>query len=158
MVSDVGPDQKVRQDITVRIRTIDKSVPLPNYSSNGAAGADIHAWLQEPLVIMPGQRQLVPTGLFVEIPPGFEIQVRSRSGLAIRDGLFVVNSPGTIDSDYRGEIKIILGNIGIAPVSINPFDRIAQLVVCPVIHATFEPTAQLSETIRASGGFGSSGR
>ena len=158
MISDVGPDRAIRQDIIVRIRTIDQSVPLPHYSTDGAAGADVHAWIQNPINLLPGERHLIPTGLFVEIPFGFEIQVRSRSGLAIRDGLFVVNSPGTIDSDYRGEIKIILGNIGENPVTIQPLERIAQLVICPVIQAHFEPVTRLSDTARASGGFGSSGR
>lgn len=144
-------------ELTVRVTQLNASVPLPQYQSAGAAGADVHACIAEPVSLPPGERILVPTGLSMEIPEGYEIQVRSRSGLAIKNGIFVVNSPGTIDSDYRGEIKIILGNIGTETIIIKPFDRIAQLILCPVFRASWEPANELSSSERAHGGFGSTG-
>jgi dUTP pyrophosphatase len=142
----------------VKMRALAPEVQVPVYASSGAAGADVHAWLASPVRIEPGQRVLVPTGLHAEIPPGFEIQVRSRSGLAIKHGLFVVNSPGTIDSDYRGEIKIIMGNIGHEAITIMPGERVAQLVVAPVTRAMFRFVDELGDTARGQGGFGSTGR
>jgi len=145
--------------ITVRIRRKDgcEDVPLPRYMSEAAAGMDICAANAEPLVIEPGQIRLVPTGLYLEIPPGYEGQVRPRSGLALKHGLTIVNSPGTIDSDYRGEVGIIVGNIGEQPYTVERGSRIAQLVIAPVVRAATEIVAQLDETTRGSGGFGHTG-
>ncbi len=131
---------------------------LPKYESLGASGVDVRAQLSEPLVIKSMERVLVPTGLTLEIPVGFEIQARPRSGLAIKQGLTLLNTPGTIDADYRGEIKIILINLSHEMVTINDQDRCAQLVICPIIQAQFEISENLSETARGSGGFGSTGK
>jgi len=132
-------------------------LPLPVYSSEGAAGADVCAALEDDLVLQPGARAAVPTGLCAEIPLGYEMQVRARSGLALREGLGIVNAPGTIDADYRGEIKIILINHGADAVRIRRGDRIAQLVLAPVVRAAFEECAELAASERGEGGFGSTG-
>lgn len=134
-----------------------ESGKTPVYSSAQASGADIEAFLTEPLLIEAGQRAIVPTGITLEIPEGYEAQIRPRSGLAIRHGITVLNSPGTIDADYRGEVKIILINTGDTDFTIHPGDRIAQIVFSPVIRAEFYPNARLSETDRGEGGFGSTG-
>ncbi len=138
----------------------DPNLPLPSYETLGAAGADVRACLGEgeEIVLAPGERKLIPTGMAFEIPVGFEIQVRPRSGLSLKTGLLVVNSPGTIDADYRGEVKVILGNLGQKEEVIAHGDRIAQLVLCPVWQARFEEASELTETARGSGGFGSTGK
>lgn len=141
----------------------DAGIALPAYASDGAAGADVRANFPAPeraagLVLNPGARALVPTGLRLEIPEGFEVQVRPRSGLALKHGLTVGNAPGTIDSDYRGPLGVILINLGVEPVTISHGERIAQLVVAPVVRGRFELAADLSETRRGDGGFGSTGR
>jgi dUTP pyrophosphatase len=133
------------------------SVPLPSYQTAGSAGLDICAASSEPVVLAPGQRRLFPTGLCLEIPEGFEGQVRPRSGLALRHGITVLNAPGTIDADYRGELGIVLINHGPDPVEIKPLDRIAQLVIAPVVQVHIEWVETLSETERAAGGYGSTG-
>jgi dUTP pyrophosphatase len=145
--------------VEVRIRRLAhaEGLPLPVYATDGAAGADLCAAVESAMVIEPGQRQAVPTGLVLEIPDGFEGQVRPRSGLAIRHGLTVVNAPGTIDSDYRGELKVLLVNLGTDAVSIARGDRIAQLVIAPVTCATFVETDDLTASDRGAGGFGSTG-
>lgn len=136
----------------------DTTVPLPSYETSGAAGADIRANLPEgDIEISPGARVLIPTGLSMEIPPGFEVQVRPRSGLALKHGLMLVNSPGTIDSDYRGPVGIIVLNAGEQPFVVTHGMRIAQLVVAPVVQARFARSETLSETARGAGGFGSTG-
>lgn len=136
----------------------DTTVPLPSYETTGAAGADIRANLPEgDIEILPGARVLIPTGLSMEIPPGFEVQVRPRSGLALKHGLMLVNSPGTIDSDYRGPVGIIVLNAGEQPFLVTHGMRIAQLVVAPVVQARFARSETLSETARGAGGFGSTG-
>jgi len=150
-------------EICVNVKKLahfDESFPLPGYESAGAAGADVRASLanRDTLVIAPGERKLVPTGLAFEIPIGFEIQVRPRSGLSLKTSLMVVNSPGTIDADYRGEVQIILGNLGARAEIIKHGDRIAQLVLAPVIRAGYQVVAELGETARGEGGFGSTGR
>ena len=144
----------------IREAGADPSVPLPSYESAGAAGADVRASFPDRGAVMlePGARALVPTGLRVEIPAGYEIQVRPRSGLALRHGITLANTPGTIDSDYRGPLGVIVLNAGHESFEISHGDRIAQLVVAPVIRATFEETAGLEETPRGAGGFGSTGR
>jgi dUTP pyrophosphatase len=132
-------------------------VPLPAYQTAGSAGLDLCAALSAPVVLAPGQHRLFPTGICVEIPEGFEGQVRPRSGLALRHGITVLNSPGTIDADYRGELGIVLVNHGPSPVEIKPLDRIAQLVVAAVVKVQIEVVPSLSETERATGGYGSTG-
>lgn len=132
--------------------------PLPQYATEGSSGMDIRAAVDMPLTLQPLQRTLVPTGLFVEIPTGYEIQVRPRSGLAIKHGITCLNTPGTIDSDYRGEIKIILINLSSEEQVINPGDRIAQMIVQKVERAAFEQVEILNETTRAHGGFGHTGK
>jgi dUTP pyrophosphatase len=130
---------------------------LPAYQSAGAAGADLHAHLADDVVIPRGGRALVPTGLRVEIPPGYEGQVRPRSGLAAAHGVTVLNAPGTIDSDYRGEIQVILVNLGDGEFLVRDGDRIAQLVIAPVVRAGFSRVGEVGPTGRGSGGFGSTG-
>ena len=134
-----------------------EGLPLPDYATAGAAGADLCAAVEDDLVLEPGERAAVPTGLVVEIPMGFEGQVRPRSGLAIRHGLTVVNAPGTIDSDYRGELKVLMVNLGSEPATIAHGERIAQLVIAPVTRAVFVESAELSPSERGGGGFGSTG-
>ncbi|MEL7149609.1 MAG: dUTP diphosphatase [Pseudomonadota bacterium] len=138
----------------------DRSLPLPSYETPGAAGADLRANLpgRGSVSLEPGARALIPTGLHVEIPVGYEMQVRPRSGLALKHGLSLPNTPGTIDSDYRGPLGVILINFGDTPVTIEHGDRIAQAVIAPVVQAVFKICDQLSKTDRASGGFGSTGR
>jgi dUTP pyrophosphatase len=141
----------------LKILKIDPRVVLPCYESEGAAGMDLRAFLAADLAIPPLERAKIPTGLRIEIPPGFEGQVRPRSGLAARYGLTVLNSPGTIDSDYRGDLEVILVNLGGEVYVVKDGDRIAQLVLAPVCRARLEETAALSETGRGGGGFGSTG-
>lgn len=131
---------------------------LPEYATLGSSGMDIRANLSEPLVLEPLARVLVPTGLFVEIPLGYEIQIRPRSGLAIKQGITCLNTPGTIDADYRGEIKVILINLSAEPQTILPADRIAQMVVQKVEQIQWIAVSELSESERGSGGFGSTGK
>ncbi len=132
--------------------------PLPHYATEGAAGMDIRAFLAEPLQLEPMQRASIPTGLFIELSVGYEAQVRPRSGLAIYQGITCLNSPGTIDSDYRGEIKIILINLSGQHQVINPGDRIAQMVIQKVERATLEIVTELNKSGRAENGFGSTGK
>ncbi len=133
-------------------------LPLPAYQSAGAAGLDLLAAVDAPVTVPPLGRALVPTGLAVALPPGHEGQVRPRSGLAARHGVTVLNSPGTVDEDYRGEIKVILINLGSEPFVVNRGDRIAQLVVAPVTRAMLREVDTLDETVRGAGGFGSTGK
>ncbi|TWT44897.1 Deoxyuridine 5'-triphosphate nucleotidohydrolase [Phycisphaerae bacterium RAS1] len=133
-------------------------IPLPRYQSEHAAGLDLHAAVNEPLVIHPGDVRLVPTGLFVEIPIGFEGQIRARSGMALKHGLIVPNAPGTIDADYRGQVQVIVGNCAREPFTITRGMRIAQLVIAPVQMVDIQETTHLSETARGAGGFGHTGR
>lgn len=130
---------------------------LPRYESTLASGFDIRAQLTEHINLEPGQSTMVPTGLSFEIPPGYEIQVRPRSGLAAKKGVTVLNTPGTIDADYRGEVKVILINLGTETFVINDQERIAQMVLCPVLQAQMELVTELTDTVRGVGGFGSTG-
>lgn len=132
-------------------------VPLPTYQTDGSAGMDLSAALEAPVTLAPGERRLVPTGLALEIPPGHEGQVRPRSGLALRHGIGMVNSPGTIDSDYRGPLGVILVNHGQEPFVVEPLARIGQLVIARVERAEVELVPSLDTTTRGSGGFGSTG-
>ena len=131
---------------------------LPAYATAGAAGMDLRAQLEAPITLPPLGRVLVPTGLFIELPQGYEAQVRPRSGLAIKHGLTVLNSPGTIDADYRGEIKVALVNLSAEPFEIQDGERIAQLVVARHEEVTWQPVEELGETERGAGGFGHTGR
>jgi len=132
-------------------------VPLPAYQTERAAGLDLCAAISESKRIEPGQRVLVPTGLALAIPDGYEGQVRPRSGLALKHGISIVNSPGTIDADYRGMVQVLLINLGQEPFLIEPLSRIAQLVICPVVQAELELVNALDETTRGAGGYGSTG-
>ena len=137
----------------------DRSLGLPSYETIGAAGADLRAnFGGEPIVIAARSRALIATGVRLAIPVGFEVQIRPRSGLALKHGVTLANAPGTIDSDYRGPLGVILINLGAEPFVVNHGDRIAQMVVAPVVQATFEVVEALSDTDRGAGGFGSTGR
>lgn len=144
-------------DIAIAIQRLahGEGLPLPAYATDGAAGMDVVS--AEELVLIPGARHAVATGFAIAIPPGFEVQVRPRSGLALKHGVTCLNTPGTIDSDYRGEVKVILANLGTEPFPIKRGDRIAQLVPAPVQRAVFHEVGSLDETTRGSGGFGSTG-
>ena len=137
--------------------TVADGAILPEYKTDGASGCDVHAFVKEPVELLPGDIKLIPTGLACAIPEGFEIQVRPRSGLAAKNGITCLNTPGTIDSDYRGEIKVILINLGKEAFIVKNGDRIAQFVVAPVVRSIFKTVKSLDETLRGSGGFGSTG-
>lgn len=144
---------------SISIKIINQSNnPLPEYATLGSSGMDIRASLAEPMVLHPMARDLVPTGLFVEIPLGYEIQIRPRSGLAIKQGITCLNTPGTIDADYRGEIKVILINLSAEPQTIQPGDRIAQMVLQKVEQIQWVPSTELGASERGAGGFGSTGK
>lgn len=143
--------------LKIRRRTGTEDLPLPQYMSVHAAGLDLHAANEEPITIAPGEIKLVPTGLFVEIPVGYEGQVRARSGLALRHGLMLPNAPGTIDADYRGELQVVLANCSGAPYTIERGLRFAQLVISPVAHVEVVAADTLAETQRGGGGFGHTG-
>ena len=132
-------------------------LPLPAYETDQAAGMDLRAALAAPLTLAPGERQAIPTGLAIALPPGYEAQVRPRSGLARKFGISMVNSPGTVDADYRGEIMVLLINLGQEPFTVNRGDRIAQLVVAPVTRIAWQEVDSLEETTRGTGGFGHTG-
>ena len=136
----------------------DSPYPLPEYATAQSAGLDLRAHLTEPLLLQPGERALIPTGLRMALPPGWEAQVRPRSGLALKQGITVLNSPGTIDADYRGPVGVILINHGADPFSVEPGERIAQLVFARFEQAVWQPVKELDQTERAEGGFGHSGR
>ena len=150
-------DEKVIE-ICWCIPAAQRDLHLPAYATAGAAGMDVEAAVTEDLVIAPGERVLVPTGFCVSLPQGYEIQVRPRSGLAVKHGLTVINSPGTIDADYRGEVRIALINLGHEPYTISRGDRIAQLVLAPVTRAQLQVVSALDKTDRAAGGFGHTGK
>jgi dUTP pyrophosphatase len=141
-----------------RLRKELNHIPLPSYATKGSSGLDIYAAIEKPITLPHGAIEMVPTNISVEIPEGFEIQVRPRSGLAAKHGIGILNSPGTIDSDYRGEIKIIIINFGKEDFVIQPAERIAQLVVSKVYTAKFIETTELNNTSRGEGGFGHTGR
>jgi dUTP pyrophosphatase len=149
------------QEIEIKFKRLRKElnhIPLPSYVTKGSAGLDIYAALEKPMNIAKGAIEMVPTNISVEIPEGYEIQVRPRSGLAAKHGIGILNSPGTIDSDYRGEIKIIIINLGKEDFIIQPAERIAQLVVSKVYTAKFIESDELNNTSRGDGGFGHTGR
>ena len=144
--------------IKVLIKRFSPSVKLPSYKTNGASGMDLMAFIKKPINLEPGRSCLVPTGLSVAFPEEYEIQIRPRSGLAAKNSISVLNTPGTIDSDYRGELKIILFNHGSKNFKINNNDRVAQIVLTPIIKMELEETNELPESIRDKGGFGSTGK
>jgi dUTP pyrophosphatase len=142
-----------------RVKIINTSdLPLPQYQTELSAGMDIPAYIESSVTLQPGDRTLIPTGLFLEIPPGYEMQIRPRSGLALKHGITVLNSPGTIDADYRGEIKVLLINHGQEPFVISKGDRIAQMILAKYEVISWEATSQLNTTERGNGGYGSSGK
>ncbi|MDN4754091.1 dUTP diphosphatase [Porphyromonadaceae bacterium W3.11] len=142
----------------VKVKIINKSAnPLPTYATSSSAGLDLRADLLEPIVLEPMQRLAVPTGLFIALPDGYEAQIRPRSGLALKYGITLMNTPGTIDADYRGEIKVIMANLSTEPFTIHPGERICQMVIARYSSAEFEEVDILNETERGGGGFGSTG-
>ena len=146
------------QKIPLKIKTLAHfKGDLPRYETAHASGLDVRAAISETISIKPMERMMIPTGLTMEIPPGYEIQVRPRSGLAAKQGVTVLNTPGTVDADYRGEVKIIVINLGESVVEVKDQDRIAQMVLCPVVQAELEIVEELSMTARGAGGFGSTG-
>ena len=143
----------------MKVKIVNKSpFPLPAYATEQSAGMDLRASISEPLTLNPLQRELVPTGLYIELPVGFEAQIRPRSGLAIKHGISLVNTPGTVDADYRGEIKVILVNLSNEPFTLNPGERIAQMVVAHHEKVQWDEVEVLEESARGEGGFGSTGR
>jgi dUTP pyrophosphatase len=147
-----------RPDVPVAVTVLRNGIPLPGYASAGAAGMDLVAALEAPLTLGPGERAAVPTGIALALPEGYEAQIRPRSGLALKHGITVLNSPGTIDADYRGEIRVILANLGTEPVTLARGERVAQLVLAPVSRIAWAPVAVLPESGRGAHGFGSTGR
>ena len=141
----------------ILIKKLHSDVNLPAYETSGSSGMDLQAYISEEIILKPGERKLIPTGLSVAIPENLEIQIRPRSGLAYKKGISVINTPGTIDSDYRGEIKVLLINLGKEDFIIKKFERIAQMVVCPITKVVLSETNDLPDTIRGEGGFGSTG-
>jgi dUTP pyrophosphatase len=148
------------EEVKIRIKRLkkDRSIPVPRYMTQGSSGMDLFASLKKQATLEPGERKLIPTGISVAIPQGFEGQIRPRSGLAIQHGIGVVNGPGTIDADYRGEICVLLINFGQSPFTVRHGDRIAQMVISRVYRAIFEETNELPPTGRQEGGFGHTGR
>ena len=147
-----------RVKIPIKRLRDDAAAPLPTYMTEQSSGMDLYAFLEKDLILQPGERKLIPTGISVAIPEGFEGQVRPRSGLAIRHGIGIINAPGTIDADYRGEIAILLINFGEEPFMVRTGDRIAQMIISRVARATWEEVEALPSTTRQEGGFGHTGR
>jgi|TARA_B100000780_G_scaffold221544_1_gene160620 dUTP pyrophosphatase len=141
----------------IQIKKLSSSVSFPKYKTSGSSGMDIAAHIKNNIIINPGEKALIATGFSIAIPKGYEVQIRPRSGLAIKKNITVLNTPGTIDADYRGEIKVILINLGKEKFIIKNGERVAQMVVCPVVQASLEEVKELSDTQRGSGGFGSTG-
>ena len=144
--------------VKILVKKFDKNIKLPAYKTSGSSGMDLMAYIKNKITINPGKIALVPTGIAVAIPENYEIQIRPRSGLAANKGISVLNTPGTIDSDYRGEIKVILINLSKKPFDIKSGDRIAQIIICPVSKAELKEVKQLPKTTRGKGGFGSTGK
>ncbi len=144
--------------VTIKIKRLTKTARLPAYQTEHAAGMDLAADLSGTVLVAPNQRRAIPTGLTIEIPPGYEAQVRPRSGRAINEGLTLINSPGTIDADYRGEVKVLIVNLGDRAIEVHPGDRIAQLIIAPVARAEIKEVDELEGSARGSGGFGHTGR
>ena len=144
--------------VKIKIKKLDPKVKIPQYKTEGSSGMDLMAFVKGSLKIKPNSSELIPTGISVAIPEDTEIQIRPRSGLAVNSQISVLNTPGTIDSDYRGELKVILFNHGVDDFMVNNGDRIAQMVLMPVLKASFDEVGELPDTVRGSGGFGSTGK
>ena len=148
---------ETEKKVKIYVQKTSEKTAFPSYMTPGSSGLDLRASIEEPMTLEPFERKLISTGLKLAIPQGYEGQVRPRSGLALKHGITTLNSPGTIDSDYRGEVKVLLVNLGSAPVVINSGDRIAQLVIAPVVQAELEEVDELDDTSRGEGGFGHTG-
>ena len=148
----------LKQMVKILVKKLNSKVKLPKYKTDGSSGMDLMAFLDRPVSIMPQKSELIPTGLSIAIPDNTEVQIRPRSGLAAKNNISVLNTPGTIDSDYRGELKVILYNHGSEEFIVNNEDRIAQMVLVPIIKTTFEEVESLPVSIRGEGGFGSTGK
>ena len=144
--------------VKLLIKKLQKNIILPEYKTDGSSGMDLMANVEQTVKILPGEKKIISTGIMVAIPEQYEIQIRPRSGLAAKNGISVLNTPGTIDSDYRGEIKVILINLGRDIFQINKNDRIAQMIVCPIIKVELKEVESLPETVRGEGGFGSTNK
>ncbi len=145
--------------MSIPVKIINQSIyPLPAYATPGSAGMDLKANIMESICLQPMERQLIPTGIFIELPVGFEAQVRPRSGLALKQGITCLNSPGTVDADYRGELKVILINLSDTEQKIHPGDRIAQMIISKVEKVEWQPVSELNQTLRNEGGFGHTGK
>ena len=143
--------------VKILIKKLNKNSNIPEYKTDGSSGMDLMANIEKPIILHPGEKKLISTGITIAIPNEYEIQIRPRSGLAAKNGISVLNTPGTIDADYRGEIKVILINLSKQSFKINNNDRIAQMVLCPIVKAEIEEVKELPKTIRGTGGFGSTG-
>ena len=143
--------------VKILIKKLNKNTNIPEYKTDGSSGMDLMANIEKPIILHPGEKKLISTGITIAIPNEYEIQIRPRSGLAAKNGITVLNTPGTIDADYRGEIKVILINFSKQSFKINNNDRIAQMVLCPIVKAELEEVQELPKTIRGTGGFGSTG-
>ncbi len=144
--------------VKLLVKKLNKNVVLPEYKTHGSSGMDLMANIDQVIKIFPGEKKIIPTGISIAIPQKYEIQIRPRSGLAAKNGISILNTPGTIDSDYRGEIKVILINLGKNVFEIKKNDRIAQMIVCPIVKAELEEVENLPITVRGEGGFGSTGK
>ena len=144
--------------VRILIKKFDKNIKLPTYKTSGSSGMDLVAYTKKIITLRPGKTALIPTGISIAIPKNYEVQIRPRSGLAAKNNISVLNTPGTVDSDYRGEIKIILINLGKKPFKIRSGNRIAQMILCPVSKCKFIEVKNLPKTIRGKGGFGSTGK
>ena len=144
--------------VKLLIKKLQKNIILPEYKTKGSSGMDLMANVEQTVKILPGEKKIISTGIMVAIPEQYELQIRPRSGLAAKNGISVLNTPGTIDSDYRGEIKVILINLGKDIFEIKKNDRIAQMIICPIIKAELEEVESLPKTVRGKGGFGSTGK
>ena len=144
--------------VKILVKKFDKNIKLPTYKTSGSSGMDLVAYIKNKITINPGKTAMIPTGIAVAIPKNYEIQIRPRSGLAAKKGISVLNTPGTVDADYRGEIKIILINLGKKLFVVKSGDRIAQMILCPVTKGKFKEVRKLPKTIRGKGGFGSTGK
>ena len=144
--------------VRILVKKFDKNIKLPTYKTSGSSGMDLVAYIKNKITINPGKTAMIPTGIAVAIPKNYEIQIRPRSGLAVKKGISVLNTPGTVDSDYRGEIKIILINLSKESFVVKSGDRVAQMILCPVVRAKLKEVKNLPKTIRGKGGFGSTGK
>ena len=144
--------------VKLLIKKLQKNIILPEYKTEGSSGMDLMANVEQTVKILPGEKKIISTGIMVAIPEQYELQIRPRSGLAAKNGISIINTPGTIDSDYRGEIKVILINFGKDIFEIKKNDRIAQMIICPIIKAELEEVESLPKTVRGKGGFGSTGK